>query len=179
VLSSGIADTVTDILKGVIAFGTGTGADIGRPNGVAGKTGTAENYSDAWFVGFSKTLSTSVWMGYANSQRPLVGIKGVDKVFGGTLPAATWKDFMGPALQGVPDDPFPGPGIVPTSAPPPDSGVPSGGTGGDSGTGPASPPANHGGPAVPPASVEPQPGPVYTVPPDTTPPAFPPSPPNT
>jgi len=117
VISQNIADTVNDILKGVITFGTGTAADIGRPDGVAGKTGTSEDYSDAWFVGYTQQLSTSVWMGYANSQRPLLNIKGVGKVFGGTLPAQTWKAFMNNALSGVPNAPFPAPAALANTQP--------------------------------------------------------------
>jgi penicillin-binding protein 1A len=108
-----IADNMNDVLKGTIAFGTGRAADIGRPAGTAGKTGTSEDYSDAWFVGYTQELVTSVWMGYANSQRPLLNIKGVGKVFGGTLPAETWKAYMSRALEGVPDTPFPPPGPLP------------------------------------------------------------------
>ena len=125
VLPQNIADTVNDILKGVITFGTGTAADIGRPDGVAGKTGTSEDYSDAWFVGYTQQLSTSVWMGYANSQRPLLNIKGVGKVFGGTLPAQTWKAFMEKALAGVPNTPFPVPPAL-AGAPRPDGPAPPG-----------------------------------------------------
>ncbi|MDQ1403683.1 MAG: penicillin-binding protein [Actinomycetota bacterium] len=99
-----VADNVTDVLRGVITSGTGTHANIGRP--AAGKTGTTENFTNAWFVGFTPTLSTSVWMGYANSQDPkrasLRGIKGVSRVFGGTIPANTWHDFMAQALKNVP-----------------------------------------------------------------------------
>ena len=96
-----VADTVTDILKGVIASGTGSAADIGRP--AAGKTGTGQNYTNAWFSGYTPTLSTAVWMGYSNTQaRPLVNIRGVGRVFGGTIPARTWHDFMATALKDVP-----------------------------------------------------------------------------
>ncbi|MDQ4133626.1 MAG: penicillin-binding transpeptidase domain-containing protein, partial [Actinomycetota bacterium] len=113
VIDQAIADNVNDVLKGTIAFGTGRAADIGRPDGTAGKTGTSEDYSDAWFVGYTQKLVASVWMGYADSQKPLVNVKGVDKVFGGTFPAETWKAFMSRALEGVPDLPFPPPGPLP------------------------------------------------------------------
>ncbi|HEX2192388.1 MAG TPA: transglycosylase domain-containing protein [Acidimicrobiales bacterium] len=115
VLPEVVADNVNDVLKGTIAYGTGRAADIGRPDGTAGKTGTSEDYSDAWFVGYTQKLVTSVWMGYANSQRPLLNVKGVAKVFGGTLPAETWKTYMTRALEGVPDLPFPPPGPLPRS----------------------------------------------------------------
>jgi penicillin-binding protein 1A len=100
VLDEAVADNVNDLLRGVISGGTGTAANIGRP--AAGKTGTTDNFHDAWFTGYTPTLSTSVWMGYADSLRPLLGIKGVSRVFGGTIPARTWHDFMSQALKDVP-----------------------------------------------------------------------------
>ncbi len=106
VLGETVADKMNDVLKGVIGHGTGKAADLGRPNGAAGKTGTSENYSDAWFVGYTPELSTSVWMGFSDGQRPLVNIKGLPRVFGGTLPAKTWHDFMVAALDGKPTADF-------------------------------------------------------------------------
>ncbi|HUQ39163.1 MAG TPA: transglycosylase domain-containing protein [Acidimicrobiales bacterium] len=94
-----IADNVTDVLRGVITSGTGTRANIGRP--AAGKTGTAQEYRDAWFIGYTPTLSTAVWMGY-DRPRPLHNIKGVRNVAGGTIPAGVWKQFMSKALADVP-----------------------------------------------------------------------------
>jgi penicillin-binding protein 1A len=115
VLAEGIADNVTEALKGVIASGTGTAADIGRPDGAAGKTGTSEVYSDAWFIGYTPHLSTSVWMGYANSRNALTNIKGVGKVFGGTFPAQTWQAYMSKVLENAPPDDFPPPAPLPKS----------------------------------------------------------------
>jgi len=110
VLSEAVADNVTDVLKGVITTGTGRGADIGRPNGSAGKTGSSEENADAWFVGYTPALSTAVWMGYSDSNnRSLRNIKGVGIVYGGTIPASTWKAFMGEALKGAPPADFPSP----------------------------------------------------------------------
>jgi penicillin-binding protein 1A len=110
VLSEVVADNVTDALKGVITSGTGTGADIGRPEGSAGKTGSADENRDAWFVGYTPALSTSVWMGYSDTNtRSLYNIKGVSRVYGGTIPAATWKDYMSAALKGTPAADFPKP----------------------------------------------------------------------
>ena len=106
VLKEVVADNVTDILRGVIAQGTAyPRADIGRP--AAGKTGTTDNNTNAWFVGYTPTLSTAVWMGYSDSAlRPLLNIKGFGRVFGGTIPAATWHDFMSAALKNVPATDF-------------------------------------------------------------------------
>jgi penicillin-binding protein 1A len=120
VLPEAVADTVTDVLTGVVAGGTGKAADIGRP--VAGKTGTAEDFRAAWFVGYTPQLSTSVWMGYSDSPRPLLGIKGVGSVSGGTLPAATWADYMRAALEGQPALAFAEPGPLPVPGPIVDAG---------------------------------------------------------
>ncbi|MEY2418185.1 MAG: penicillin-binding protein, partial [Actinomycetota bacterium] len=100
VLDEVVADNVTDVLRGVIDHGTGTAANIGRP--AAGKTGTGQNYTNAWFVGYTPTLSTAVWMGNALKNQPLLHIKGVARVYGGTIPARAWKAFMSEALKDVP-----------------------------------------------------------------------------
>jgi penicillin-binding protein 1A len=94
-----IADNVTDVLKGVITAGTGTGANIGRP--AAGKTGTTSKFTNAWFVGYTPSRSTAVWMGYANNQSTTLVLPGIGNVFGGTVPASTWKNFMSQALAKV------------------------------------------------------------------------------
>lgn len=104
VIDENIAYQVTDILKGVITGGTGTAADIGRP--AAGKTGTSQEFRDAWFVGYVPKLSVSVWMGYADRPQPMRNILGRDRVTGGSIPAATWKAFMVEALKDVPPDDF-------------------------------------------------------------------------
>src|SRR5205814_1508911 len=96
-----IADNVTDVLRGVIAGGTGTGANIGRP--AAGKTGTTDNFGNAWFVGYTPTLSTAVWYGNSDGELsdPLP-----HGTYGGTLPASTWHNFMLNALKDVPATDF-------------------------------------------------------------------------
>jgi penicillin-binding protein 1A len=105
VLDEAVADNVTDVLRGVLTSGTARGKEIGRP--AAGKTGTTDNNTNAWFVGYTPTLATAVWMGYADSaQRPLYDIKGVARVYGGTIPAQTWHDFMTAALSDVPVSEF-------------------------------------------------------------------------
>jgi len=106
VLDAGVANQVTDILKGVISGGTGTNADIGRP--AAGKTGTAQEWRDAWFVGYTPQLSTAVWIGNRDRPTSLFGIKGVARVTGGSIPAETWKAFMTEALRDVPPTDFTG-----------------------------------------------------------------------
>ncbi|MFV0525334.1 MAG: transglycosylase domain-containing protein [Acidimicrobiales bacterium] len=116
VLDQAAADTVTDVLVGVIERGTGTSAKLDRP--AAGKTGTAQNYSAAWFVGYTPRLSTAVWMGHADGVRPLYGVNGVGRVTGGSHPAAAWRNYMTAALAGTEPVPFPVPGplVVPGSA---------------------------------------------------------------
>ncbi|MDP9386454.1 MAG: transglycosylase domain-containing protein [Actinomycetota bacterium] len=99
-----IADNVTDVLKGVITEGTGTRADIGRP--AAGKTGTAQEFRDAWFVGYTPTLSTAVWMGNKAKPTPMRNVKGLERVTGGSIPAETWKLFMTEAVKDVPPTDF-------------------------------------------------------------------------
>jgi penicillin-binding protein 1A len=85
VISDGIAYEVTDILKGVITEGTGAGyTDFGCP--AAGKTGTTEGESDAWFVGYTPRLSTAVWVGHPLS-RALTG-------YGGPTAGPIWRSYM-------------------------------------------------------------------------------------
>jgi penicillin-binding protein 1A len=104
VLAEEVADNVTDVLTGVLASGTASGRGIERP--AAGKTGTTQNSRDAWFVGFTPTLSTAVWMGYENATaettKVLTNIKGVRAVTGGSHPARIWQAFMRRALADVP-----------------------------------------------------------------------------
>jgi penicillin-binding protein 1A len=102
VVSQGIAYETTQILKQVITEGTGTGARLDDERPEAGKTGTAENYGNAWFCGYTPDLAACVWVGYRGSNKPLVGIEGVGAVYGGTLPADIWKDFMTTATKRLP-----------------------------------------------------------------------------
>ncbi len=101
VLEETVADNMNQILKGVVEAGTGTRAKLGRP--VAGKTGTSQNYENAWFIGYTPTLSTAVWMGYPKGNIPMTGANsaGAGRVAGGTLPARMWHDFMVEAVKGV------------------------------------------------------------------------------
>ncbi len=79
---------------------------------IGGKTGTHQDYRDAWYVGFSPKYSTAVWVGYEAEQIPLedVVIRGqrYSRIFGGTIPAPIWGDFMAVVMQGEPEAAFPG-----------------------------------------------------------------------
>jgi len=106
VLSPDVAAKLDLALQGVVQHGTGTAAALGsRP--VAGKTGTAENFQDAWFCGYVPQLATCVWVGYPKGEIPLTDVEGVYQVAGGTLPAEIWHDFMGPAVANLPVKDFP------------------------------------------------------------------------
>lgn len=99
VLDPNLARTETEVLRRVITSGTGRAADIGRP--AAGKTGTTDDYSDAWFVGYTPQMTTAVWMGHPNEVVPMFGVGGRN-VTGGSYPAQMWARFMRPALEGEP-----------------------------------------------------------------------------
>jgi penicillin-binding protein 1A len=110
VLTPNVAAQLTYALQGVVQHGTGTAAALGsRP--VAGKTGTAENFQDAWFCGYVPQLATCVWVGYPRAEIPLLNIEGVGSVAGGTLPAEIWRDFMAPAVGNLPVKDFPTPDL--------------------------------------------------------------------
>jgi penicillin-binding protein 1A len=100
-----IAAEAVDILKGVVSSGTGVGANIGRPQ--FGKTGTAQNASDAWFVGAVPQMVTAVWVGFPQGQIPMCcGNVRISIVYGGTWPASIWRAFMLAATRGVPAKEF-------------------------------------------------------------------------
>ena len=106
---------VTYALQQVVARGTAQGArlDGGRP--AAGKTGTSQNNRDAWFVGYTPSLSAAVWMGFENpDEKQLRNILGRSAVTGGSFPAQIWKAFMDGALAGTDVQNFPPPAFVGT-----------------------------------------------------------------
>jgi penicillin-binding protein 1A len=99
VLPDWVAYEATKVLEQNYYSGTGTGANIGRP--AAGKTGTAENWSDAWFAGYTPQLQTTVWVGYPQGQIPMESVHGIS-VAGGTFPAEIWRRFMSVAMENKP-----------------------------------------------------------------------------
>ena len=107
VLSASIAREVNQVLQQVVSRGTGVNARIGRP--VAGKTGTGEQWRDAWFVGSTPQLTTAVWVGFPQSERSMVPPLTREKVTGGTWPAQIWGLYAGAALAETPIVQFPAP----------------------------------------------------------------------
>ena len=86
-----IAGEAVAILRSVVTGGTATRANIGRPTG--GKTGTSQSHRDAWFIGFTPDLVTSVWVGYYAEERPMLNVRG-RRGYGGTLSAPIWAAYM-------------------------------------------------------------------------------------
>ncbi len=106
VLSDGVAYEVTKILNANITGGTGTAAYTGC-SGQAGKTGTTDNFVDAWFVGYQPNLATSVWVGYPDSNNiSMSSVHGIT-VYGGTFPAQIWNSFY--VNSAIPCETFPAP----------------------------------------------------------------------
>ena len=97
VISYDTAAGMTYMLQKVVEVGTGRAANIGRV--VAGKTGTTDDYRDAWFVGYTPDVVTGVWLGNDNNSK-LPGITG------GLMPAQVWADYMKVALINYPNSVF-------------------------------------------------------------------------
>jgi penicillin-binding protein 1A len=103
VLTGNQAAVETQVLRGVVEDGTATmfhdlDEEIGHPS--AGKTGTTDNFADAWYVGYTPRLCTSVWVGYAEGRRSLVGVHGIQEPNGETLPMDIWSDYIATATAG-------------------------------------------------------------------------------
>ena len=99
------AAVATQALRGVITEGTASyyhdlDAEIGRPS--AGKTGTTNNFVDAWFIGFIPQLTTSVWVGYPEERTPMVNINGLPEINGENYPLDIWSLYMQSAVQKFP-----------------------------------------------------------------------------
>jgi penicillin-binding protein 1A len=92
VLPEDVAGTAREILSTVVTSGTAVKARL--TEFAAGKTGTTENYGDAWFVGFTDRMTVAVWVGYPDKLQPMTTEYRGQPVAGGTFPAEIWRDFM-------------------------------------------------------------------------------------
>jgi penicillin-binding protein 1A len=99
VLEPQVARSVTDVLRNVVTRGTARKAAIGRP--AAGKTGTAQEWRDAWFDGYTPQLAAVVWMGSPTGQESMTNVAGIH-VTGGSFPAQIWSQFMAAAMAPLP-----------------------------------------------------------------------------
>jgi penicillin-binding protein 1A len=101
-IDAGVADTVNHVLQRVVASGTANRQKLSRAT--AAKTGTTQNFRDAWFVGYTPQLSVAVWMGYAIDSdgkiKEMTNVRG-QEVTGGTLPGIIWRRFMEVALEDI------------------------------------------------------------------------------
>jgi len=105
VLSPVVAALVDKALQAVMTEGTGRGIQLGRPAG--GKTGTSEEYHDAWFAGFTPQLVGVRWVGFPKGELPMRPPRTRITVFGSSWPGHMWQSWMLEALKGVPSVPFP------------------------------------------------------------------------
>ncbi len=109
-IRKGVADAVNHVLRGVLTKGTAAGMGIGRP--AAGKTGTVDDFSSAWFAGYTPDLASAVWVGdprggYAHPLRNVcLGGRCFGEVFGADIPAPIWRQTMLGALSGTPATDF-------------------------------------------------------------------------
>jgi penicillin-binding protein 1A len=110
VVSAQAVRKMLDVMAATVEYGTAKRAKLDRP--VYGKTGTSQNFRDAWFVGLTGDLVTGVWVGNDDNSP-------MEKVTGGTLPVIIWHDFMAPALASTPiaDVQRPAGEVVATAAP--------------------------------------------------------------
>jgi penicillin-binding protein 1A len=115
VIPDWVASEVVRILEENMTGGTGVGAYFGGTS--AGKTGTTDNYADAWFCGFTPSLTAIVWIGFPQGEIPMTSVHGIS-VSGPTFPASIWKLFMERAVRyaPVPKD-FPAPRTAPVWRP--------------------------------------------------------------
>jgi penicillin-binding protein 1A len=105
VIPDWVASTVTQVLEQNMLYGTGRGAHVYNHTD-AGKTGTTDNYADAWFSGFTPRLMATVWIGYPSGEIPMLSVHGI-AVSGPTFPAQIWHLYMDTAIGRGPDVPFP------------------------------------------------------------------------
>ncbi|QIN79221.1 hypothetical protein GBA65_12605 [Rubrobacter marinus] len=111
VLSGNQAAAATEVLRGVVEDGTASflhdlDEEIGRPS--AGKTGTTDDFVDAWYVGYTPRLATAVWVGYPEGRRSMIDVHGEPVINGENLPMDLWSRYMSGATAGEPVLDFPG-----------------------------------------------------------------------
>jgi len=157
-----VADLVTYTLQDVLDYGTGASARLSSWP-AAGKTGTAQDNVDAWFCGYTVQIAACVWVGYPQGQIPLENVEGVPLVFGGTIPAAIWHDFMEAAMADKEEIEFPPPSFDQQTVTP-------------SAEAPIPPPPSPSPEPSPSPSVEPSPSPSPEPSPSPSPSPSPPSP---
>jgi penicillin-binding protein 1A len=104
VIPDWVASTVTQVLEQNMLAGTGVGANVSGHTD-AGKTGTTDNYADAWFSGYTPFLESTVWIGYPKAEIPMLDVHGI-AVSGPTFPATIWRLFMETAIGNRPDRKF-------------------------------------------------------------------------
>lgn len=112
-VSAFTARWITDILRQNVERGTATRAAFGRP--AAAKTGTSNDYGNAWLVGYTPELSAAVWVGHPTGNVSMVNTAGYSRVTGGSIPALIWHDVMAYAHRDIPVSGFEGP--IPAPAP--------------------------------------------------------------
>ncbi len=105
VIPDWVASTVTQVLEQNMLYGTGRGAHVANHTD-AGKSGTTDNYADAWFNGYTPRLEAAVWIGYPSGEIPMLDVHGI-AVSGPTFPAQIWHLFMDTAIGNRPNVPFP------------------------------------------------------------------------
>ncbi|HEY7207912.1 MAG TPA: transglycosylase domain-containing protein [Gaiellaceae bacterium] len=110
VIPDWVAAAVTRVLEQNMLHGTGVGAYFGRT--AAGKTGTTDNYADAWFCGYVPQLEATVWVGYPRAEVPMLNVHGI-AVSGPTFPAQIWRSFMEASVGNTPQLDFPRPSGAP------------------------------------------------------------------
>jgi len=111
VIPDWVASTVTRVLAENMLYGTGRGAHLpGHTD--AGKTGTTDEYADAWFCGYTPFLEATVWIGYPKGEIPMLNVHGI-AVSGPTFPATIWRLFMQSAIGAREDVPFREPSSTP------------------------------------------------------------------
>jgi membrane peptidoglycan carboxypeptidase len=118
VMNPVVADWTSEVLRAPIEHGTATGS-VKLDRVAAGKTGTIDGHTNAWFVGYTPQLSTAVWVGHRDSNTRTLFMPGEGEVFGAGPPARTWNAFMNEALAGTPVLGF----TPPAPLPPPDQAV--------------------------------------------------------